>query len=306
VVTTLTGRYPEAPTVSVDRRGADLAPAARAASRRGELADFLRSRRERITPEQVGLPSGGRRRTPGLRREEVAQLSGLGLTWYTWLEQGRDIKVSAQVLEAVARTLQLDRHERSHLFTLADSPVTDAGPDCLAVSPHVLTILDKLDPLPACILNPRHDVLAYNSAYTKVSGNLDALPVDERNALWLAFMSPARRAIIIDWDEAVNRMVGTYRAAMADHVGEPAWKRLIERLEHASPEFAELWHRHDVYPPENLSKRLLHPELGLLSFTYTNLWLSPLVGVRMLTYVPANDATREALSRLDEVAAPPL
>src|SRR5215472_5696306 len=129
--------------------------------RRAELAAFLRTRRERITPEQAGLPPGSRRRTPGLRREEVAQLSGVGVTWYTWLEQGRPINASPQVLSAIARTLLLDQAEREHLFRLADLPdAAGAGPGltpCEQVLPEVQEILDTLSPMPACVLNERFD-----------------------------------------------------------------------------------------------------------------------------------------------------
>src|SRR3954468_21758911 len=119
--------------------------------RRRELAEFLRSRRERISPQQVGVAYSGRRRTPGLRREEVAQLSGVGVTWYTWLEQGRDIRVSEQVLTAIARTLMLDRDERSHLFTLGGASDQSAVKECHAVAPELQATLDKLNPFPACI-----------------------------------------------------------------------------------------------------------------------------------------------------------
>src|SRR5579859_653641 len=136
--------------------------------RRAELAAFLRTRRERVTPEQAGLPPGTRRRTPGLRREEVAQLSGVGVTWYTWLEQGRQINVSPQVLNAVARTLLLDQAEREHLYRLADvlDAATAAGAEgtgCEQVLPEVQEILDTLSPLPACVLNERFDLLAWNA-----------------------------------------------------------------------------------------------------------------------------------------------
>src|SRR5262245_17838156 len=127
--------------------------------RREELAAFLRSRRERITPEQVGLPRGRRRRTPGLRREEVAQLAAVGVTWYTWLEQARDIQVSAQVLDAIARALQLDRSERAHLFALAGSADPSPGSDCSGVTPALRMMLDRLEPYPACVQNSRYDVL---------------------------------------------------------------------------------------------------------------------------------------------------
>jgi MmyB-like transcription regulator ligand binding domain/Helix-turn-helix domain len=310
-VTSLDERYGSAPTVleepaelSADQ--AQLPVAVLAASRRRELAGFLRSRRERISPEQVGLPSGGRRRTPGLRREEVALLSGLGVTWYTWLEQGRDIRVSPQVLEAVSRTLRLDRHERAHLFTLADLPLGVDSTECYAVTPVVRALLDKLDPFPAAVVNARYDVLAYNRGYLGTSGDLELLPLAERNSLWLAFASPARRALIVDWDEAVRRMVGLFRGAMADHVGEPAWRNLVQRLEQVSPEFRELWHRHDVEAPENLTKRLLHPQAGLLTFTYSNLWLTPGMALRLIVYTPSDARTLETLSRLEDLVPPSL
>ena len=134
-------------------------------ARRRELGTFLRSRRERVRPEEVGLRLTRRRRTPGLRREEVAQLAGVGVTWYTWLEQGRDINPSAQVLDAIARTLQFDRHERSHLFTLAGVATTTVADDCAKLCPTVQPLIDQLEPFPACVLNARLDLIAFNQAY---------------------------------------------------------------------------------------------------------------------------------------------
>jgi transcriptional regulator with XRE-family HTH domain len=309
-MTTADIRRATAPPPTTDRatdRATERADAPRqrradaAEVRRRELAGFLRSRRERISPDQVGLPYGGRRRTPGLRREEVAQLAGVGVTWYTWLEQGRDIHVSEQVLEAIARTLMLDRHERSHLFRLAGSPVTEIGAECEPVPPEAHAILAKLHPYPATVTNGRYDLLAYNRAYQVLTGDLDALPYEERNTLWLAFTSETMRQALVDWEQATPRMVALYRAAMAEHVAEPAWKCLVKRLQQASPEFATLWRRHDVAEPENLTKRYLHPTLGLLRFTYMNMWLSQRVGLRIVGYLPADDVTREAVGRFDEM-----
>jgi hypothetical protein len=276
-------------------------PADSAALRRRELAAFLRSRRERITPEQLGLAVHGRRRTPGLRREEVAQHAGVGVTWYTWLEQARDIHVSQPVLDAIARTLLLDPHERTHLFTLAGSPLAQNAPDHMPVSDEVRLLLDKLHPYPACVTNGRYDLLAYNRAYAVLVGDLDAVSFDQRNTLWLAFTSPSWRICLTDREVAVRRMVGQYRAAMAEHVGEPAWKCLVRRLQEASPEFAELWKRHDIAVPENLQKRFDHPELGLLTFAYTNLWLSQKIGVRLVTYTPSDAETAAQLLRVDDL-----
>ncbi|MGE5286325.1 MAG: helix-turn-helix transcriptional regulator [Micromonosporaceae bacterium] len=266
--------------------------------RREELAAFLRSRRERIMPEQVGLPPASRRRTPGLRREEVATLAGVGVTWYTWLEQGRDIHASPQVLDAVARTLLLDPHERAHLFTLADAQDGNPARDCQSLPPTIQPLLDHLEPFPACVRNARYDVLGYNRAYCHLLEDLDELPFEDRNVLWLCFTHPAWRAAMIDWDDATRRMVAEFRAAMAEHVGEPAWKCLVARLCKASDEFAELWERHDVAAPENRTKRFLHPEVGLLRLDYTNLWLGQRLGTRMVTYTPADDMTMAKLKQL--------
>jgi transcriptional regulator with XRE-family HTH domain len=291
-------------TTTLDRE-APAAPDA-ATLRRRELAGFLRSRRERLSPDQLGLPEHGRRRTPGLRREEVAQHAGVGVTWYTWLEQARDINVSEQVLDAISRTLMLDPHERGHLFTLAGSPLAEIGPDSMPVPQQITQLMTKLDPYPACVTNGRYDLLAYNRAYTVLIGDLDALPFDQRNTMWLAFTSPTMAAALPDCDRAKRRMVAQYRAAMADHVGEPAWKCMVKRLHDASPEFAELWQRHDIAAPENLTKRFRHRELGSLQFSYTNLWLSQRIGVRLVTYTPDDPETTHALDRVGNVLPHPI
>ena len=161
------------------------------AERRHELAAFLRSRRERITPEDAGLPGGYRRRTAGLRREEVAQLSGVGVTWYTWLEQGRPIRASVQVLEAVARTLQLDAIERQHLFRLAEVPdITRSGGSGPPLRPQVQVILDGLNPMPVSVMTERFDILAWNAAYEVLFPRTAEVPVAERNTLLQAFTRP--------------------------------------------------------------------------------------------------------------------
>jgi transcriptional regulator with XRE-family HTH domain len=268
--------------------------------RRRELAEFLRSRRERISPQQVGIAQLGRRRTPGLRREEVAQLSGVGVTWYTWLEQGRDIKVSEQVLGAIARTLMLDRDERAHLFTLAGATAQNAVNECHAVTPQLQATLAKLDPFPACIQSGKLDLLAYNRAYNYLITDLDALPLEDRNCMWLAFTDPNWRRQLADWEDTTARMVANLRVLAADHVGDATWKSFIARLTAASPEFAELWARHEVRGIQNASKRIRHPKLGLLRFEVTNTWLAPRSGRRMMVYVPADADTEQRLPQLVE------
>jgi transcriptional regulator with XRE-family HTH domain len=286
---------PLAPPVELN--GTDL--------RRRELGAFLRNRRERVQPEDAGLRSSRRRRTPGLRREEVAQLAGVGVTWYTWLEQGREINPSAQVLDAIARTLQFDSHEHSHLFTLAGIATTTVAAQCIELCPTVQPLLDQLEPFPACVLNDRLDLLAYNRVYASFFEDLDAIPVEDRNILWLTFTDAAWRRPIVDWDESVGNLVAEYRAAMARHLDEPAWKLLVARLHRASPEFRAFWERHDVQSVVSRRKRALHPTAGLLSVEYTNLWLGERHGTRIVAFTPADERTRKRLDSLHASLARP-
>jgi transcriptional regulator with XRE-family HTH domain len=282
-----------APVISLaQRNGTEL--------RRRELGLFLRSRRERIRPEDVGLRSLRRRRTPGLRREEVAQLAGVGVTWYTWLEQGRDIRPSAQVLDAIARTMQFDAHEHSHLFTLAGVSTTTIAEECLGLCHTVQPLIDQLEPFPAVAVSARLDLLAYNRVYASFFDDLETIPLEDRNMLWLAFTHPQWRAAIVDWDDVAGRMVAEYRAAMAEHLDEPAWKTLVARLHRASPEFTSVWERHDVQGVESRTKRAMHPTVGLLRLDYTNLWLGQQIGTRIIAFSPADERTRERLEVLHE------
>jgi transcriptional regulator with XRE-family HTH domain len=269
--------------------------------RRQELGAFLRNRRERTQPEQVGVRGGRRRRTPGLRREEVAQLAGVGVTWYTWLEQGRDINPSAQVLDAISRTLQFDPHEHSHLFTLAGIPTTTIANQCLALCPTAQALLDQLEPFPASLVNDRLDLLAYNRIYASFfDDDLEAIPIEDRNVLWLVFTNPSWRRTIVDWEESVGNLVAEYRAAMAEHLEEPVWKTLVARLQHASPEFTAFWERHDVQLVGSRMKRARHPTAGLLSLVYTHLWLGQRLGTRITAFTPADERTRHKLEALHE------
>ena len=266
-------------------------------SRRRELAAFLRSRRERLRPEEVGLPPSRRRRTPGLRREEVAQLAGVGVTWYTWLEQARQINASPQVLDAIARTLQFDSYEHAHLFTLAGLPSTTIEHECGALTPAAQTIVDQMEPYPAIILNARWDLLAFNRVQATFLPDLENVLIEDRNCLWQAFTNPRWQSMMVDWEESVSRMVAEYRAAMAEHIDDPAWQSLVDRLREAAPEFSAFWDRHDV-GNENYTKRLIHPTAGLMRLDYTNLWLDHRPRARIVVFTPADEETRQ---RLDEI-----
>ncbi|MFF5011989.1 helix-turn-helix transcriptional regulator [Streptomyces sp. NPDC001165] len=270
--------------------------------RRHELAAFLRSRRERITPEQVGLPRGTRRRTPGLRREEVAQLSAVGVTWYTWLEQARDIQVSVQVLDALARTLMLDASERAHLFQLAGTTDPTPAASCPSVTPALREVLRALEPIPACVQNSRYDILAYNRTYARLMGDLDAIPPEDRNCMLLVHTNSDWRAAIVHLEDTQRLMAARLRASMAGHLGEPAWKMLLKRLQTESPEFRENWERYEVVGTRTKTKEFLNPYVGHLTLEHTDLWLGPEVGARMVTYSPKNEETRERLEKLHELA----
>jgi transcriptional regulator with XRE-family HTH domain len=270
--------------------------------RRRELADFLRSRRERITPEQVGLTGSGRRRTPGLRREEVAQLAGVGVTWYTWLEQGRDINASEQVLDAIAATLHLDQIERSHLYTLAGAGQPIMEKQCSAISEPLQRTLRQLEPFPASIQNARTDILAFNRTYDALMSGISQVPLDERNVLWLAFTNPDWRRYMVDWEDSCPRLVATFRGNMASHVSEPSWKNLVKRLRGRSPEFEAMWSQHEISSPENRTKRFLHPVVGMLRLDFTHLWLGPRSELVVKSYSPADAETAEKLDTLHSIA----
>ncbi|WP_020670459.1 helix-turn-helix transcriptional regulator [Amycolatopsis nigrescens] len=273
------------------------------ANRRAELATFLRSRRERITPGEAGLAPGPRRGTPGLRREEVALLSGVGVTWYTWLEQGRPINASVQILDAVARTLHLDPVEHAHLYRLAEVPEVAAPAPPDELEPEVQGILDQLAPLPACVLNSRYDVLAGNSPYRVLWRRTLAAPVGERNVLWQSFTIPECCGPFAENREAeLKELVATFRAAFGRHIGDPDWTELVDRLCAASAEFAAVWAAHDVGLPTSRVKVLRHFSAGNIAMTVTGFELSAAPEARMVVYTPVDEESRK---RVDWLLAHP-
>ncbi|MGX1370163.1 transcriptional regulator with XRE-family HTH domain [Streptomyces canus] len=270
--------------------------------RRHELAAFLRHRREHITPEQVGLPRGRRRRTPGLRREEVAQLSAVGVTWYTWLEQARDIQVSVQVLDALARALLLDPSERSHLFQLAGAVDPTPATVCPSITPAIAHVLEQLEPLPACVQNSRYDILAYNRTYGLLLCDLDAVPPEDRNCMVLSYTNDDWRSSIVHLPEVHRLMAARFRATMAGHLAEPGWKMLLKRLRTESQEFREVWDRHEVIEHRGRRKEFINRYVGRVRLDHTDLWLGPEAGPRLVTYAPADEESRLRLERLHAIA----
>jgi len=267
--------------------------------RRSELAAFLRSRRERIAPENVGLPVGQRRRTAGLRREEVAQLAGVGVTWYTWLEQGRPIHASVQVLDAVARTLQLDAAERQHMFRLAEVPDQNAPEEgCLQLRPEIQPILDQLSPMPATVMTERFDIAAWNTAYAALFPRTPDLPAAERNTIYQCLTTPECCRVYQNSEDQRATLVAHLRASYGRHVGDPTWTAFIKRMEAASPEFAAMWATQDVAHPTSYAKVFRHPLYPRLPMTSTSLALQNCPGARMVIYTPADQGTRDAMEHL--------
>ncbi len=269
-------------------------------ARRTELAAFLRSRRERVQPEEVGLPPGPRRRTTGLRREEVAQLAGVGVTWYTWLEQGRPIHASVQVLDAVARTLMLDPVERAHLFRLAEVPgaATLASCDDCPLPPEVQQVIDALVPMPASVVTERFDLLAWNRVYAALFPHVTSMSAAERNTLLSCVTRPPCCTPIANRDDQFAAMVAQLRAAYGRHLGDPAWTHFISRMEAESPEFTRAWSAHDVALPASYAKIFRHPRFGRLEATSTSFAVQAVPGARMAVYIPADEAARTAMERL--------
>jgi transcriptional regulator with XRE-family HTH domain len=272
-------------------------------SRRAELGSFLKTRRGTRRPEDLGRPPGPpppRRRTPGLRREEVALLAGVGVSWYTWLEQGRPINASWQVLDAVARALQLDGPERWHLYRLAEAmPVRSWA---TAVIPDaVRDVLRSLDPLPAVLLNSRFDVIESNGAHEDLFWDWHSLPCVHKNLLWCAITEPRAAELLLNYDEEVPHLVARLRAAYAQHLGDPEWDEDIRRLSVLSREFADLWARHEVAGPQARTLRFCLPGVGPLTLTRTELDLSAVPDLRIGVYSPADDDTRVRLPRTRRV-----
>jgi transcriptional regulator with XRE-family HTH domain len=274
--------------------------------RRAELADFLRRRRASITPDDVGLPNGGRRRTPGLRREEVAQLAGVGTTWYTWLEQGRDVRASLEVLEAIARALRLTHAERTHLILLGRG---EDPPPCKQpaerVSPTLKRLINNLGPNPAYVLGRRWDYLAWNEAAAALFGDYASVPRAARNHVWLTFMDPPRREMFSDWERSARLLVAKFRADSARHLGDPEFEELIHALRQSSPEFCRAWKKHEVSRGGEGRKEIHHPEEGLMVFEMAvfNPQESPDQRLVLYSPVPEHD-TPAKLARLMEARAP--
>jgi transcriptional regulator with XRE-family HTH domain len=261
-------------------------------ARRAELGAFLRAQRSRLRPADVGLPDGhqpGLRRTPGLRREEVAQLSGVGVTWYTWLEQGRNISASEQVVDALARALLLDPDQHRHLRDLAGLATATDETHIDDALPRLRRLVDAAAPNIASIYDARLDYVVWNAPYTRIRHDPATLPADRRNLLWMMFTDTENRARMVRWEPAARAVLSQFRAAVGQRPDDPQCARLVAELTKVSPEFREWWAQ---YPVRNFKPATIgidHPEIGRLSLEMFQFRLVEHPDLLMVLQVPANE-----------------
>lgn len=273
-----------------------------ALDRRAELREFLRSRRARLRPEDVGLPSYGRRRVPGLRREELAQLAGVSYAYYARLEQGYGDTMSAEVLDAVARALRLTEEERGHLVRLAQADrqsTTQAAPPPQPLRPSVQHLLDALG-VPAYVVSRRLDILGWNRLATAVFGDWDGLPLEERNVARLVFLSPEARDRFADPARRAVQVAGVLRMNAGKSPGDAYLSSLIQELTQSSEEFRRLWARHEVScGTVGDSVRMRHPLVGEFDLVHEPMALPGGAPMRLVTYhAEPGSPSEEALRML--------
>ncbi|MGH9381699.1 MAG: helix-turn-helix transcriptional regulator [Thermoanaerobaculia bacterium] len=272
--------------------------------RRQEIATFLRIRRARLQPEQAGLPRGTRRRTPGLRREEVAALAEVSTEWYTWLEQARDVRPSADALQRIGTALRLEPAESQHLLALGGygrASSENGSAREAASSPQLQRLMDQLEYCPAWVFGERWDIVAWNRAAIIIHGDLAAMEGIERNAIHQLFLNPRFRRMLVDWEPHARDCVAKLRLAHSRHVDDPWFNELIHLLRARSPEFVTWWDEHNVQLPGDGVKVYDHPEAGRLTFDYAVLVVSREHGktLHLVTYIPApGTGTQERMEAL--------
>ncbi|QGG93768.1 helix-turn-helix domain-containing protein [Actinomarinicola tropica] len=265
----------------------------------GDLGAFIRSRREAVAPEEVGLPRGTRRRTPGLRRAELATLAGISVDYLVRLEQGRDTNPSAQVLAALADALRLDEEDRDHLRVLSMCSHRDlcpsVPPPATEVRPAVRGILERLEPTPALVLNVVSDVLAWTSGYERIVGPLGILDAELPNLVRFTFTDRRARDAYPHWERVADEQVANLRAAGPP---EEHASRFVDEMREI-PEFAARWQARPVARKQSGTKVIVHPEVGELRLAFETMQLPDADDQRLVVYLPGDEATAAALDRLD-------
>jgi transcriptional regulator with XRE-family HTH domain len=264
---------------------------------RRQLAEFLKGCRARLTPTDVGLPDSKRRRTPGLRREDVAALAGVSVTWYTWLEQGRDIQVSSDVLERISETLKLSLTERDYLFALVQNrPPPQKGWGDTGVTPAVQRMMDALA-MPAIVMTARWDVVAWNAMAVAVFRDYAEIPPEERNLLKILLIDDAvYQRESAAYDAMAERVLAKFRVDYSQFSGEPEFEELISELDRESEAFRRLWNSPEVSAySEGVAE---YPQYGGLSIEHTSYVPEGASGFRLVIYAPYDKATAEKLDRI--------
>ncbi|MBN2980939.1 helix-turn-helix transcriptional regulator [Cohnella algarum] len=272
--------------------------------KRRELGKFLKSRRSRLTPEQFGLPVGPRRKVQGLRREELAQIAGIGLTWYTWLEQGKNIQVSTQVLECLVTVMQLNAEERNHLYNLAlgQLPVEQTASIEESLIPIVQNFMNEYERCPAYVTDQRWDILLWNKAGEQVFGDFEKMDKKERNAIWRCFASPAYRNLIGDWKNHAKRLLAQFRSTSTPFVGENWFKDLVAELMEISPEFRLWWPSYDISGTPIGKKIINHPRVGTMVMEHITFRVYDAPELKLTVYRPLeeNDTVQKMIRLLNE------
>ena len=270
------------------------------------LGTYLKGRRTKLDPAALGFPRS-RRRTPGLRREEVAQRANISPTWYTWLEQGRGGAPSADVLDRIARALMLTDVEREHLFLLGlGRPPEVRYRKDEGVTPRLQRVLDALDPSPALIRTATWNVVAWNRAATVMLGDYGALPPEQRNILRLIFLDPRARAVQYDWDSVARLVLGAFRLDAARAGASADVEPLVDELSRLSPEFKAMWRDNDVHGAHGEAvKHIRHPVLGPLSFEYSAFAVDGRPDLSMVVYNPATRGDADRIKSLIETTPAP-
>lgn len=256
------------------------------AQQRLALGEFLRSQRESVSRAELGLPDVPRMRTSGLRREEVAVLAGVSVTWYAWLEQGRHINPSKQVLDAVAGALRLSPAEHSYVLALGGYSADSAVVAGQALPPQVQHFLDALAGYPAFAIEKDWRIAAWNAAYVALYPNIETIPSDRRNLLWVVFMDPYIRKLLPDWDSDRRRFLAEFRAEAGARVGEPSYTDLIDGLRRDSEHFRSDWQASGIERFASRERRFWHPAVGELHLEHHQLAPVDAPHINVVAYLP--------------------
>lgn len=268
-----------------------------------ELGRFLKARREKISPTQVGLPYGNRRRTLGLKREEVAQLASVSLTWYTWLEQSRSIKVSEQVLESIGHALMLNETEMQYIFALAKlaMPKTRLTQGPQFINDTIQVVINKLEPFPSFASDQYWNVIGWNNSAKIIFGDFAKMNARERNTIWRMFTNPKYKTLFTEWDKVAKWIVAQFRLSCSNYTEDQWFKNFVEELMIESEEFKKIWLDHNVAFDKDLKKKLMVDKLGELVFDFTSFDLSNNSKIKIAVHSPLNEEITQKLNLLCEV-----